>query len=261
MSTFTHQGHALHYEVHGSGNPVVLLHGICVSFAGNFAAPGWIERLTVRGLQVIGLDFRGHGRSAKSHDPQDYGFDNLAGDVVALLDHLKLEKASLVGYSMGSAVTLRLLHSHPDRFNQSVLIGTGDGLIGIPPYTMSEVGSTLSQALERPEFPADMASHIAAYWTFATRVGGDRLASLAAASAPMPATTLSEAGTIKVPVLVVSGEVDPVLGRGPRLAGSIPKGTYLEVPGADHFTLASHLQAQTEVANFLADNLQQRSGF
>ncbi len=252
MPTFTNHDHALHYEVHGSGQPVLLLHGICVSFAGNFAAWGWTERLTERGLQVIGMDFRGHGKSAKSHDPKDYGLDNLAGDVIALLGHLNLDKVSLVGYSLGSAVALRLLHSNPDRFNQSVLIATGDGLIGIPPYTMAEVGPALQQALERPEFPADLPSHIAAYWGFATKVGGDRLASLAAASAPMLATTPSDAGTIKVPVLVVSGQVDPVLGQGPQLAKSIPMGRYVEVAGADHFALASHPQAQTEVANFLA---------
>ncbi len=252
MPTFTHDGHAIHYEVHGSGAPVLLLHGICVSFAGNFAAWGWIERLTGRGLQVIGMDFRGHGKSAKSHDPKDYGLENLASDVLALLDHLKLAKASLVGYSMGSAVALRLLHTHPDRFNQSVLIATGDGLIGIAPYTLSEVCSALRPALERPEFPAELPSHIAAYWTFASKVGGDRLASLAAASAPMPATTASEAATIEVPVLVVSGQVDPVLGQGARLAATMPVGKYLEVAGADHFALAADAQAQSQVASFLA---------
>lgn len=252
MPTFTNQGHAVHYEVHGSGTLVLLLHGICVSFAGNFGAWGWIERLTGRGLQVIGMDFRGHGKSAKSHDLKDYGFDNLASDVLALLDHLNLEKVSLLGYSMGSGVALQLLHTHPDRFNQSVLIGTGDGLIGFPPHTMPEVCATLRQALERPEFPADLPSHIAAYWNFATKVGGDRLASLAAASAPMTATTSSEAGTIKVPVLVLSGQLDPVLGQGPRLAKSIPMGRYMEVEGADHFEPAADTQVQTEVANFLA---------
>lgn len=117
---------------------------------------------------------------------------------------------------------------------------------------MPEVSSALRQALERPEFPADLPSHIAAYWNFATKVGGDRLASLAAASAPMMATTPSEAGTINVPVLVVSGEVDPVLGQGASLAKSMPMGRYFEVAGADHFALAAHPQAQTEVANLLA---------
>ena len=252
MPTFINRGQAIHYEVHGSGLPVLLLHGICVSFSGNFGAWGWIERLTARGLRVIGMDFRGHGKSAKSHDPKDYGFENLSSDVLALLDYLAIEKASLVGYSLGSAVALQLLHKHPDRFNQSVLIATGDGLIGIPPYTLSEVSATLRPALERSEFPVDLPSHIAAYWNFATKVGGDRLASLAAASSPMQASTSSEAASIKVPVLVVSGQVDPVLGQGSLLAKSMPNGRYIEIPGADHFALAALPLAQTEVANFLA---------
>jgi pimeloyl-ACP methyl ester carboxylesterase len=252
MPQFTNDGHAIHYELHGTGMPVLMLHGICVSFAGNFGAWGWIERLTGAGLQVIGMDFRGHGKSAKSHDPGDYGFNNLASDVLALLDHLNLQQVSLIGYSMGSAVALHLLQKFPGRFKQSVLIGTGDGLIGIAPYTMSEVSIALRQALERPAFPADLPGHIAAYWNFATKLGGDRLASLAAASASMPASTSLKAGMVSVPVLVVSGELDPVLGQGRELAKSLPMGKYLEIAGADHFALAAHVQAQIAVADFLA---------
>ena len=252
MPLFTHEGQALHYEVHGVGRPVILLHGICVSFAGNYGAWGWIERLNAKGFQVIGLDFRGHGGSSKPHDAAAYGTAHLAGDVLALMDHLGIAKASLVGYSLGSAIALHLLHSHPQRFGASALIATGDGLLGLPPLSVNDVAQALREALVRPEFPDDLPSHVAAYWTFATKVGGDRLAAHAAASASYPACAPEVASRIQVPVLVVSGEFDPVLGRGPQMAQVLPQGRYAEIAGADHFMLARDELAQTSIANFLA---------
>jgi len=201
------------------------------------------------------LDFRGHGGSDKIHDASAYGTSKLAGDVVALLDHLAIDRAALVGYSLGSVIALRLLHDSPQRCGPSVLVATGDGLIGIPPYTIDEVATQLREALARPDFPADLPSHVAAYWTFATTVGGDREAALAAASASCPSCSTEAAAKIAVPVLVVSGECDPVLGRGPRLAQAIPHGRYVEIPGADHFMLARDASVQTAIAEFLAASM------
>ena len=172
MQSFSRSGHRIAFEVHGTGRPVVMLHGITVSFAGNFGPAGWIPRLTAAGCQVIGMDFRGHGRSDKPRDVLAYGTDPLAGDVVALLDHLGIERASLFGYSMGTMVALRLLHQLPHRTGPSVLMATGDGLIGVPPFTSTDVFPRLAEALARPEFPADLPDHVAAYWTFAVKVGG-----------------------------------------------------------------------------------------
>jgi hypothetical protein len=79
---FVNDGLALHYEVHGEGAPVVLLHGGAVSFERNYAMFGWIERLNERGFQVVGLDFRGHGGSDKPHDAAPCGSAKLASDVL-----------------------------------------------------------------------------------------------------------------------------------------------------------------------------------
>jgi non-heme chloroperoxidase len=92
---FTNDGLTLYYEVHGEGLPVVLIHGGTVSFERHYAMYGWIERLNERGLQVIGLDFRGRGKSDKPYDAQAYGTANLASDVLALLDHLKLDRVAM----------------------------------------------------------------------------------------------------------------------------------------------------------------------
>jgi pimeloyl-ACP methyl ester carboxylesterase len=251
MTTFERDGHRIAYEIHGVGRPVLLLHGVTVSFAGNYAAWGWIQRLNAAGYQVIGMDFRGHGSSDKPRDPAAYGTNNLAGDVLALLDHLGHTRASLVGYSLGSAIALNLLHRAPKRVGASVLIATGDGLLGHPPYDSGEVFARLANALAREQFPEDLPSHESSYWTFAVKVGGDRHAALAAVQARYPACTDDEARSIESPVLVVSGELDPVLGRGPRLARAIPCGTYVEIPGADHFVLCRHEAALSAVERFL----------
>jgi pimeloyl-ACP methyl ester carboxylesterase len=252
MAYLMRNGHAIHYEIHGDGRPVILLHGICVSFAGNFVGFGWIDSLCKQGLQVIGLDFLGHGQSDKPHDPAAYGTYKLAADVVALLDHLLLETASLVGYSMGSVVALHLLHTCPQRFGRSVLIATGDGLLGLPPHTMAETAPQLARALDSDHYPTELPKHVAMYWNFATKVGGDRLASAAAARAHYPVCTPEEAGRIAAEVLVISGEIDPVLGQGPVLARSLAHGRYLEIAGADHFMLAASDEAKEAVAQFLA---------
>jgi len=132
MPHFTNDGHALYYEVHGKGHPVVLVHGGAVSFERNYAMFGWIERLNASGLQVIGLDSRGHGKSAKPREARAYGTTNMAGDVLALLAHLDIERASIVGYSIGGAIALHLAHAHPERVSSAALVAVGDGLLGLP---------------------------------------------------------------------------------------------------------------------------------
>jgi pimeloyl-ACP methyl ester carboxylesterase len=248
---FTNEGLKLHYEVHGKGAPVLLLHGGTVSFERNFAMFGWIEALNARGMQVIGLDFRGHGKSDKPHEVAAYGTTNLAGDVLALLDHLKLRRVAIVGYSIGSAIALHLLHTHPGRFSKAALVATGDGLLGHLPHTFAVVLPFLAVALPRPVYPADLPSHVAAYWKFVTETGGDRQALAAFASARYPPLAAEEAAKIETPVLVVSGGHDLVLGRGPRVAKALAHGSYLEVAGADHFSLAADESVQVAIAEFL----------
>jgi pimeloyl-ACP methyl ester carboxylesterase len=241
----------LHYEIHGEGYPVVLLHGGTVNFKYNYADSGWIQVLNEAGCQVIGLDFRGHGNSAKPHDVASYGTANLADDVIALLDHLKPGRVALLGYSIGTVVALHLMQHFADRFDRAVLMATGDGLIGHPPHTFSELLPALAPVLERDEYPRDLPRHFAAYWNFVAATGGDRLALKALTQAAYPPLTAEEAAAIVIPTLVVSGENDQVLGRGPHLARALGCGEYLELAGADHFSLAVDATAKAAIADFL----------
>lgn len=96
MPSFQNAGIRLHFEVCGEGRPLVFLHGGTVSFQANYAAFGWPEKFIARGFQVVGLDFRGHGKSDKPHDARSYGTANVAADVTGLLDHLGLDRVDPV---------------------------------------------------------------------------------------------------------------------------------------------------------------------
>ena len=251
MPSFHNADIRLHFEARGAGRPLVFLHGGTVDFRSNYAAFGWPGRFIARGYRVVGLDFRGHGRSDKPHDAGSYGTANFATDVVALLDHLRLDHVDLVAYSIGTAVALHLLQIIPVRLGRVALVATGDGLIGLPPHEFSRVLPALAVVAGRSEYPRDLPRHAAAYWTFIESTGGDRAAMKAFAEARYPPLSVAAAHAIKHPVLVVSGDNDRVLGRGPRLAGALGNARYLEVAGADHFSLAADGTVQDAVANFI----------
>ncbi len=120
---FDSNGVKIHYVVQGKGEPVLLIHGFCANYNFNWAMPGIINALS-KNYQVIAYDNRGHGLSGKPHDPKKYGME-MVEDAVRLLDHLKIEKAHVVGYSMGAAITAKLLITHPDRLLSATLGGHG----------------------------------------------------------------------------------------------------------------------------------------
>jgi pimeloyl-ACP methyl ester carboxylesterase len=251
VPTLENRSVRIHYEVHGAGHPVVLLHGGTVSFKHNYADFGWIGSLNDSGLQVIGLDFRGHGKSDKPHEVESYGTANLASDVLAVLDQLSLARASIVAYSIGTAVALHLLQVAPERFDRAALVATGDGLIGHLPHTFARILPALTEVLDRAEYPSDLPKHLSAYWNFVAATGGDKQALRAFAQANYAPLSTTDASAITIPTLVISGQSDRVLGRGPLLAQALGQGTYLEVPGADHFSLAVDASVKATVAHFM----------
>jgi pimeloyl-ACP methyl ester carboxylesterase len=115
-------GVRIHCLLQGDGEPVVLIHGFAGSTA-MWGMSGMIGDLS-KDYTVIALDVRGHGKSDKPHDSQQYGLE-LVEDIVHVLDHLGYEKAHVVGYSMGGLLTLRLLEMHPERLVSVVVGGAG----------------------------------------------------------------------------------------------------------------------------------------
>lgn len=117
----------MYYEIHGSGEPVVLLHGAFMTITNNW--DGWLSELA-KTRKVIAVEMQGHGRTADA--PGDITYENLAADVAALLDHLKIPRADLMGYSMGGAVAMQCAIRHPAKVRRAVIISStfrSDGMV------------------------------------------------------------------------------------------------------------------------------------
>ena len=112
-------GLKMYYEVHGSGEPVVLLHGAFMTIPNNWN--GWISELA-KTRKVIAIEMQGHGRTADI--ARDMTSENLADDVAALLGHLKIPRADLIGYSMGGGVAMQCAVRHPDKVRKVVVISS-----------------------------------------------------------------------------------------------------------------------------------------
>ncbi len=120
-------GLKMYYEIHGTGDPVVLLHGSFMTITNNWT--GWIDELS-KTRKVIAVEMQGHGRTADSK--RDFSYENLADDVAALLDHLEMPSADLIGYSMGAGVAMQCAIRHPEKVRKVVSISGAfrlDGLV------------------------------------------------------------------------------------------------------------------------------------
>ncbi|UVS79836.1 alpha/beta fold hydrolase [Actinokineospora sp. UTMC 2448] len=109
-------GLRMYYEIHGSGDPVVLLHGALSGIETSFGA---LLPLLAKNRQVIAVEFQGHGRTADVDRPLTY--PQLADDVAALLRHIGVDRADVLGYSMGGGIALELAMRHPDAVRKLVL--------------------------------------------------------------------------------------------------------------------------------------------
>lgn len=254
MPKFTKDDVTISYEIYGSGKPIILLHGGAVDFNYNFAQTGWIETLTDNNFQVIGINFRGYGESDKSNDPNFYGTKNFSNDVINLIQHLKFSEVDLIGYSMGSLIAFDLLYRYSGYFSKAILIATGNGLIGIPPYVLENLLPGFAKIFSYQSYPSHLPKHLAAYWNFINEVGLDRESMIALSLGKYPTLTVENASKIEVPTLIISGELDVVLGQGEKVAKCLPKGEYLEIKGANHFELATEKKVHESTIKFLSTN-------
>ena len=239
MPTFaSFDGTELFYDDQGDGRPVVLLHGFAADTNINFVRSGILDAFVDEGFRTIALDHRGHGLSAKPHEPEAYADDALTRDAQALFDELGLDRVTVVGYSMGSGIALRLGAVDP-RVRAVVAIGVGTASIergaeeGAGDGTTKD-GNTLGDAM-RADDPESITDPLGRQFrTLADSIRADRLAlaALMQAGRPRPADHLDD---ITVPVLVVAGADDELAGDPQGLADRIPGARAVTVPG-DHFT-------------------------
>ena len=110
-------GLKMYYEIHGSGEPVVLLHGAFMAITDDWRV--WISELA-KTRKVIAVEMQGHGRTADTK--RDITFENLSDDVAGLLEYLKIERADIIGYSLGGGVAMQFAIRHPEKVRKVVSI-------------------------------------------------------------------------------------------------------------------------------------------
>jgi len=110
-------GLKMYYEIHGGGEPVVLLHGAFMAISGDWN--DWINELA-KTRKVIAVDMQGHGRTGDIK--RDITYENLSDDVAALLDYLKIPSADIIGYSLGGGVAMQCAIRHPEKVRKVVSI-------------------------------------------------------------------------------------------------------------------------------------------
>jgi len=244
--SFDSDGIRIVYDDVGTGPPVVLVHGFASDRVTNWRRPGWYAALRDAGRRVIALDCRGHGESDKPRDPAAYGHETMAEDVVRLLDHLSIDRADLMGYSMGGAIAAELLAEHPDRFHAVVLAGIGSGVVeGL-------AGSdAIADALEA-ESLGDVETDFGRRFRRFAEGGGNDLRALAAVmrarDAPVDADRLAE---VSLPVLVVAGSEDDLVDDPANVADLVPGAESVTVQGTDHLTTVGSTRYKEAVLEFL----------
>lgn len=244
---YFHSGNVkLAYRVEGFGAPIVLVHGFASTHAVNWIEPGWVDLLVKAGRQVVMFDLRGHGKSDNLHDVAAYDRGLMAADILALLDHLGLGQADIMGYSLGAMLTLRFAMDHPDRCRSVVLAGVGDRLFAPSGQIEPVVEALLADSLHDAKTPVGRA-----FRAFADKNGQDREALAACYQVPRDKLTEEALGQVQVPVLVVAGERDEIAGSAERLAASFPKGEAVTIARRDHMRTVGDKAYKEAVLAFL----------
>lgn len=235
------------YVDEGEGDPIVLIHGFASNRNVNWVYPGWVSELTKDGRRAIALDLRGHGDSGKLHDPGKYGIDTMAGDVTALMDHLNIARADMMGYSLGARITGWLAYRQPERLRSAIFGGLGIGLIkgGGP-------GENVAAALEAPSLD-DVTDPVGrTFRAFADQTRSDRKALAAALRGSRELMTAQQAAAIRVPTLIAVGTRDEIAGSADELGNIIPGSQVLHIPNRDHMRAVGDKVYKTGVLEFLS---------
>jgi pimeloyl-ACP methyl ester carboxylesterase len=247
MPVFTHDNIEIAFIDEGEGEPIVLVHGFASTKEVNWVAPGWVTTLTRAGRRVIALDNRGHGQSSKLYDPALYSTTLMAGDVRALLDHLGVARADVMGYSMGARIAAFLAVDHPGAVRSAILGGLGIRLVdgvGLP--------TSIADALEAPTLLDVPDQEGRMFRTFAEQTTSDLRALAACIRGSRQTLTRAQVAGIHAPVLVAVGTKDDVAGSARDLAALIPGAQALDIPGRDHMLAVGDKTFKQSVLDFLA---------
>ncbi|MDO9415396.1 alpha/beta fold hydrolase [Pararhizobium sp.] len=249
FSRFLHEGLELAFfdEGNPSGDPIILIHGFASSASVNWVFPSWLKTLGDAGYRVIAIDNRGHGASAKPHDPSLYHAQAMADDAAALLDHLGIPEAHVMGYSMGARISAFLALRHPERVRSLVLGGLGIGMVtGVGDW------DPIADALLAPSLDEVTHERGRMFRAFADQTKSDRLALAACISTSRDLISVDDIGRIDVPVLIGVGTKDDIAGSGQELAALMQDARAIDIPGRDHMLAVGDRVFKKAALEFLA---------
>jgi pimeloyl-ACP methyl ester carboxylesterase len=217
-----HDGALIWYASFGSGPPVILLHG-GLGHSGNWGYQ--VSALAAAGHRVVTIDSRGHGRSTR--DDRPYSYELMASDVVAVMDHLSLDKATLVGWSDGACVALVLASKAPAR------------VAGVFFFACNMDPGGTKQIEPSPLLDRCFSRHRKDYAMLSATPGDfdQFVGAVGLMMRTQPNYTKDDLGAIKVSVTIALGEHDEFIKRehANYLADTIPGATLIIFPGVSHF--------------------------
>ncbi len=247
MASFDSNGVSIHFEDRGDGEPVVLVHGFGSRAEHNWGITGWYKTLAPN-YRVVALDCRGHGASDKPHDVKAYGGTSMEDDVMRMMDHLGLERALLMGYSMGARISMGLLARHPERLRAVVLGGVGAGMGVADPL----VRKPIVAALLTDEKTKITDPRARLFRDFAEANKNDLKALAACMAADREPITPSHFTNNRVPVLLVVGTEDELVSRPEDVVIMIPGAKLLKLNGRNHLNAPGDKGYHQAVLKFFA---------
>jgi len=245
---FNSAGVEIAYQTWGQGEPVLLIHGFASNYNVNWVETGWVKALTGAGYRVIALDNRGHGQSGKLYDSNQYLAPMMADDAKRLLDHLNIEKAAVMGYSMGARIAAFLTMQNPSRVKCAIFAGLAERMI-------SGVGGAeeIAAALEAANLASVTDRDARVFRVFADSTRSDRAALAACIRSSRVKIKAEALSAISCPVLVVAGELDDVAGPVSGLTAIIRQARGVVLPKRNHMNAVGDSGYKEAVLAFLKD--------
>lgn len=246
MPEFLSDNVKIAYQDHGSGAPIVLIHGFASNAQVNWVDTGWRDILVAAGHRVIAFDNRGHGFSEKLYDVAAYGARTMADDAHRLLEHLEIPRADVMGYSMGARISAFLAINYPGSVRSAIFGGLGEAMI-------TGVGGSenIARALEAASAGEVEDDGARMFRLFAEATGSDLAALAACIRSSRAKISRGMLKKVTMPVLVAVGELDRIAGAPGPLATAVPNGEVLVIPKRDHMRASGDMTFKRGVLDFL----------